>query len=546
MHDESNFDGESGAQDRAPDPIETLVMPLWRAKWWIVALGIVGVGIGAFKAAILINTYGSSGKLMVRAGVRESATPESLVVTGGTGGQTNAREAMANEIHLLRDPAVFRRTVALVGPERILAPYDPSVNDGPDTPFLERTLHRFQTYWSSSDTTGSDSSAHVPDDCAQCASIAEQVVALNLSIYPEPGSSIITVSYSAHTPRLAANVTSAFLKAAIAHHQEFFRSGTELELIALQAQEAQAELHRVESAQAVFYSECGVYDLTAQSSDVMREHAALEADIVTGTANEGALKAKKAHVDELLGKEKANLATTTEQAPLPNPLYTFLLQQKLQLELTPLGDSGGSVQRLEALQSQRAEQLRQLEARIAVEPERIKLDPLRQLSPNPLYQELLKQSRDTEGELLALVESQAIRRARLEQLRDERLHLESCRGQSTSLDRDLEAAKLRLAKCTQAHQNAMLFSSLDKSNLTNLQVLQDAIVPRTKSGPKRGRMLLIGGLLGGAAGAALSLLWNKLDRRVRRAGDLERWAGVPVLETVPEAKLPRPKRAMAP
>jgi hypothetical protein len=47
----------------------------------------------------------------------------------------------------------------------------------------------------------------------------------------------------------------------------------------------------------------------------------------------------------------------------------------------------------------------------------------------------------------------------------------------------------------------MLFSSLDKSNLTNLQVLQDAIVPRTKSGPKRGRMLLIGGLLAKALSA---------------------------------------------
>ncbi|HTF90329.1 MAG TPA: hypothetical protein VK843_18075 [Planctomycetota bacterium] len=546
MVDDSNFDLEGLSEEKAPDPIETLVMPIWRARWWVLAAGFAGLCFGAFQAAIKINTFDSTGKLLVRGGIRESATPESLVVTGGTGGQANARETMANEIHLLSDPEVFRRVVALVGPDKILASYDPSASDGPDTPFLDRMLHSFQTRWSASGDSDSDAGGHPPDRCEDCARIAEQVVARSMTVQPEAGSSIFTVTYTAHTPRLASEVANAFLKAAIAHHRDFFRGGHELELINQRLHEAQAELNAVDLARATFHNECGVYDIIAQSSEIMQELAALEAEIVAGNATEAGLRGKKDFLDQAIASEPIKLATTTEQPRVPNPTHNFLMQQKLQLELAPVADSAGSVQKLEQLKAQRAEQLSQLESRLAIEPEFIQMAPLRQLGPNPQFQLLVQQARDTESDLFALKQSQDIRRARVAELREERLHLESCRGQANSLDRDYESATLRLAQCTQAHEKLTLLNTLDQSELTNLLVLQTANLPLTKSGPKRGRIVLIGGILGAAAGAGVALLLAKLNRRVRRPDDLAKWAGVPVLETVPEADLPRPKRALVP
>ena len=546
MNEQPNFDGDSSSPERAPDPIETLVKPLWRSRWWILALGIVGVGVGAFKSAILINTFDSAGKLLVRTGARESATPETFVVSGGSGGQINARESMANEIHLLRDPSVFRRVVAIVGPGKILAPYDPSASDGPNTPFIEGTLHRFQSYWSTRGTAGLEADTHLPDDCTDCTALAGEIVARGVSIYPEPGSSVVSVTYSAHTPQLAADVTNAYLKAAIDHHRDFFRGGQELELIEARLSEARDALNRVESAIGAFHNECGVYDIEGQSSAVVAELASLQAMVTEEHAKELGMRALKAFLDQSVANEPAKLATTTEQSRLVNPQHSFLMQEKMRLELQPIGDAGGSVQKLETLQAQRAEQIARVQAALDKEPEFIAMQPLRQLANNPEFQRLVQQRGEVEGNLLALEQSQAVRQARIADLHEERSHLMSCRGQSSALDQEYGTAKQRLEQCTLAHEKAKLLSSLDQSELTNLLVLQAANVPRTKSGPQRGRMLLIGGVLGAAAGGALGFLLQKLDRRVRRASDIEGLVGVPVLELVPEAKLARRKQVLSP
>ena len=162
-----------------------------------------------------------------------------------------------------------------------------------------------------------------------------------------------------------------------------------------------------------------------------------------------------------------------------------------------------------------------------------------------MHQQLALELSNVTGELLALEQSQKVRAARIEELEDVRTHLSSCRGKSVALDFAYKAANLQVAQCTEAHEKASLYGLLDQSRLTNLLVLSKAEPPLLKSGPRRGKILLIGGFLGACAGALLGLLRQKLDRRIHRAGDLEKFAGIPVLETVPEAKLPRRPQALS-
>lgn len=546
MLDDPSIDQGSAAEERAVDPIESLVLPVWRAKWWILVFGVVGLGGGAFKAAITVNTFDSGGKLLVRSGVRESATPEQFVVTGGAGGQVNARESLANEILLLRDSSVFRHTVALVGSEKILAPYDPSSSDGPDTPFVDRNMHRFQSYWSTRGLSDSVGGSHLPDDCAACMTLATAVVAKGLSIFPEPGSSVVSVSYTAQTPQLAADVANAYLQAAIDHHREFYSGSNELQLIDTRLKEAREELRLVDIARTAFQNECNVYDIESQVKSANEELATLRAKNLEEHAREAGLKAMKTDLDAKRDSEPVRISTTTEQPKAVNPQYTELMKKKLELELQPLGDTGGSIQKQTTLETQRAEQIRQVEAKLAAESQFVDPAPLKQWSYNPLRQQLELDGRKVEGELLALEQSQKVRAARISDLEGLCTHLASCRGQSVSMELAHKAASSQVEQCTQAHEKASLYSLLDQSQLTNLLVLSKAEPPLLKSGPQRGKIVLIGAFLGACAGGLLGLLRQKLDRRIHRAGDLEQFAGIPVLESVPEAKLPRRTEALSP
>jgi len=77
----------------------------------------------------------------------------------------------------------------------------------------------------------------------------------------------------------------------------------------------------------------------------------------------------------------------------------------------------------------------------------------------------------------------------------------------------------------------------------SVQVAQEASVPSGPSSPNTKRNTLLGALLGLAFGIAIVFLLERLDRRIRQPGDLERIYRLPVLGTVRRSSaLSRPAR----
>jgi capsular exopolysaccharide synthesis family protein len=75
----------------------------------------------------------------------------------------------------------------------------------------------------------------------------------------------------------------------------------------------------------------------------------------------------------------------------------------------------------------------------------------------------------------------------------------------------------------------------------NVQVAQGAAVPSSPSSPKTKRNTILGALLGLMLGLAVALLVDRLDRRIREPGDLERIYELPLLGVVPHTpELARP------
>jgi hypothetical protein len=158
------------------DPIRTLVLPLWRSRWLITVTLVAGATAGVFLGMMQPNTYRSMGKLMLRWGAREEATPESMV-EGRSASAGQPRDMINTELHLLRAPSVYEDVARKLTPKVVFSAYDPFANDDETTPKHIQLFHQVQAWWFGS---GADrtvmATGHALDECDRCVAIAAEAL----------------------------------------------------------------------------------------------------------------------------------------------------------------------------------------------------------------------------------------------------------------------------------------------------------------------------------------------------------------------------------
>jgi len=512
-----SFDDPFAAEDapqvgRAPDPIDTIVAPLWRARRTIAITMAAGLCLGGFLSLLQPNEFSSIGKFLVRAGEREAITPEGRVIgDGGASISINTREAVANQIHLVNDPSVFQRVVADVGAPAILAPYDPSVFDDDHTSAPMHWMHQFQRYWFGRGASCFTDSSRAPDNCPRCVDAAEQVVAHGINVFAEPGSSVLSVAYASHSPQLASTVVNAYLRAALAHHQQVFDVDNELQFLDEQVLQARSAADLADDRLAKYRTNCGLYNFETQSAAILSEINTLESEIAAQETRLVELRRRAEFYDSALEVEPKELRNELQQPPILNPKHGLIESHifELRSQLAALeSDRTSTKDQIETRRQVLSDQIAQQEIDLAKEPRFLQVDPVVQVTHNSKYDELLQNSRAVHAEIAGIVDSQSLRSDRISALRDERDRYEDCRPRLATLERESHEASAALSQFVARREQASLVNKLDSTHLTNLRILQEATLPRTKSGPKRGRSVMIGGVLGAAIGVAWALARN--------------------------------------
>lgn len=533
---ESESDAAAGP---AMDPRRTLILPLWRGRWLIVSLTLLGVVGGVFLGLMRPNTYRSFGKLMIRAGMREELTPEMSLTGSGVSGM-GGRSAVNNEMHLLNSPQVFEEAARAVTPAVIFQPYDPGAHDDETTPGMLALFHRWQSWWFQS-TTSDDSLAvkHAIDGCDLCVRAASLVLQKNLSILPEPGSDVITITYAAHDPLLAQKVVAAFVEAAIAHHRKIYETNTTLEILNSRLTSANSDVALAESDFVNFKTECGVYDFENQQRTLTTSIETLETLCNSDRASLEEMRARKEELEPRVAEQPEMLEERTESPLQPNPQRALWLQQLVTLE--------NSLADLEARQGlttdQRREQVESLQKRINEahaeldkQPEFVGPAPMIQRRPNPRRIALQQQLDDLTLDLHSLEAAATVRSGQLEELRKRMQKMTECEPRFNALGKVADLARSDYAKLLSKRGEASLMGSLDQLEISNLRCVQEATLPSEKEGPLRGKLLLIGVLLGAVAGCGLAFARNLLDGRLHDATEVEQVLGTRVLGVLPKAR----------
>lgn len=459
------------------DPLTTIVAPLFRSVKLIAVVGFTGSFLGVSMGVVQPNEYMSTGKLLVKSGARESATPESTI-TDGSASDSYTRDAVNNEVHLLHDPEVFRKTVLAVGPAKVLTPYQPVIPSASQASLPSRLMHQAQDWWFSGGAGG----GHGIDDCDKCVRDATRHLMNGIEIHAEPFSSIIGVSYSTHSPVLAQEVVAAFLDASDEHHRNTFAFDTSVAFLSEQVDTALADSMDSDNELTSFRISCGVYDIAEQRDNLITVQHALEQGLVTD----------QNRLTEL------------------DTIISFLSQE---LEDTPRfvehTDTGG------------------LRPEVAA--------GTRETRSNPRWERLQRNLDDAKLEKQTLSETKVHKEGQLSEVQDQLVKLEQCEPQHRLLEIDSTRKRDRATRFLEAYERAELLSLLDQVEMSNLRVLQAATFPIEKIGPLRTKLAMMGMILGTALGIGLAFGKSILDKRLRNVAGAESATSSRVLAIVPES-----------
>ncbi len=524
---------------RPVDPRRALLLPLWRGRHLVLGLTLLGIAGGLFSGMMRPNSYRSVGKLMIRAGAREELTPEMSVTGNGGGFAMGGRNVVNDELHLLGAMQVFEEAARIVTPAEVFQSYDPSALDNENTSTMLSLFHRLQAWWFANAAGPSDLVKHPVDECAECRHAAAIALAGNLSLQAEPGSNVITVSYTAHDPLLAQKGVAAFLEASISHHRKIYETSTTLEILSGFMEKSLRDLTSAENEFTNFQTECGVHDFENQRQTLLTEIPALETQIAQDQSRIEDLRARTKELGTLVAGMPATVEERVENNQQPNPERAVLTQRIYTLEdsLAALERSASGISsERDAARKHLTEQLEAARKSLKEQAEFVDAGPSVRKLPNPRRERLMQQLDDASAELSALEAAAAVRSGHLVDRRAGLQSIALCGPRFNSLKEKSNQARQTYEGFRAQHERASLMGSMDQLGMSNLRRIQEASLPDVKEGPLRGKLLMLGILLGAVAGCGLAFVKHLLDHRLHDATEVERLLGSTVLGVFPQLR----------
>jgi uncharacterized protein involved in exopolysaccharide biosynthesis len=367
-----------------------------------------------------------------------------------------------------------------------------------------------------------------------------------LVVHSEATSSVLTVTCVTTSPQLSADLVNAFIDEALAAHQAVYSSDTSLAFLDQQVAQARSQLSVSEKTLGDYRLQCGIHDDELHRENLMQDLQDLQSQVSADLATVASQEGLKTFLEQELAHEKPFLKVEVERQPQANPSRARLEERVTDLRVELIELEKARDRRPQQIETERANilaKIETLEEEIGKTPEFLELGPAIVDQANPRYERLRIRLDEVASELVTLKSEAAKRAERLETVKSALIELEKCVPTLNFFESEAEQSKQRLDQFLAARAQVGVLDLLDQMMLINLRPLQRAIPPRTKSGPQRGKLVVLGGLFGFAAGIGFAFARANLGRRLKSPADVRRLLGLPLLGIVPEARLARRRLA---
>ncbi|RYD49856.1 MAG: hypothetical protein EOP85_00830, partial [Verrucomicrobiaceae bacterium] len=258
--------------------VQDVLYILFKHKWKIILLSLMGFGASAFVYMNREPLFQSQAKLLVRYVLNRNAVDESQAGVNQAGGPGN--QVINTEIEILTSEDLALAVAEAVGADRIL----PQAGGK-----------------------------------ATLADAAGTIVG-NLIVGAMPTSNVIHINYSSADPELAVVVLRELVKQYSLRHLEIHRSANAFEIVSKQAEDVYLRLKDTEKELDKLRTDNGISSLAEASAAIAAQRSRTQEDLMNAKAEVADLTArldalKKASGIDTAAQEGTGDAALVEQAP---------------------------------------------------------------------------------------------------------------------------------------------------------------------------------------------------------------------------------------
>ncbi|MCA8951655.1 MAG: hypothetical protein KDE27_19260 [Planctomycetes bacterium] len=509
-------------------PFRRLLAAVFRARYLVFGTTLFGILVGAFLAITTANSYVSTGKFIFTA-----AGAEATRVDPNRATETSQETIGTAATYILSTDELLRRVVDRVGPEKILAPYQPGGGGGGGASAARAFFHKIQRDWNATKT----------DDITPEEALRQlrKTIAIERPRYTD----VLVATCTANDPELARQILDAYMKEAIQFHIETYE-----DLAAYKASEqgATAALGVRDNAREAlrkFLEDNQIQDFKIEKERLQEDEVAsasrvgkfkddldiqrrVYADLTKLVEGDGAIpryttERRKLDVTsgtmEQLGKDLASFETERArlQTELRDPQHPRILDVDKKITAT------------------KSAMKRVAEDAMKAEPMEVEVE----------NEEYLQAQKERSEARLAITRLEVSYNLALEFDRDAKAKLKrvlDLEPRYQQLAADLQLAEKALAAAEATWDAAKQKEALGQGHFSSLKQVEEASLPLEKTAPNRSKLILAATLVGLFLGLGLVLLMALPDTVVRTRDDLEGIEGLAVIGVMPRLESRNIKR----
>lgn len=352
----------------------------------------------------------------------------------------------------------------------------------------------------------------------------------DLAITPVKKANVISISYSANSPEVAAAVLKKLGDLYLEKHLKLHHPTGASDFFKDKADQYESQLHDSEAQLTNFQQDNNLVVLAQQKDLTLQKTAEAKSKLLESEAavNEATNRIKR--IEQQLAATPARIVTQSKSIPAQysaerlNTMLVELQNRRTQL-LTKFRPDDRLVREVDDQIRTTRTALAKAEGQTAVE-QATDLNPLRQTLETELSRARLEQTG-----------AQARRDTLAGQLRDYEGALRKLEGDTTThndLQRQVKEAEENYQLYAKKREEARIADELDRQKITNVSIAEAPAVPRIPSSPNRPLNLVLGIFVAGLLSLGAVFSAEMLGDTVHTPRQLEALTGSTVLATVPE------------
>ena len=355
-------------------------------------------------------------------------------------------------------------------------------------------------------------------------------LAKELMIAPVKKANVISISYSANSPELAAAVLKKLGDLYLEKHLKLHHPTGASDFFKEKADQYETQLHDSEKQLTGFQQDNNLVVLAQQKDLTLQKTAEAKAKLLESEAavNEATNRIKK--IEQQLAVTPKRIVTQSKSLPAQysaerlNTMMVELQNRRTQL-LTKFRPDDRLVREVDAQIRTTREALAKAESQTATE-QATDLNPLRQTLETEYSRARLEQTG-----------AQARRDTLAAQLRDYENSLQKLEGNTTKhndLQRQVKEAEDNYQLYAKKREEARIADELDRQKITNVSIAEAPALSQIPSSPNRPLNLVLGVFVAGLLSLGTVFSAEMLGDTINTPRQLEALTGATVLATVPE------------